>query len=66
MSVLPPDIHAALVQLLQALQAPDNTVRSNAEEQLNTEWVAKRPDILLMGLVEQMQNLNEPGVSLPY
>ncbi|MCJ1372906.1 hypothetical protein MMC20_004132 [Loxospora ochrophaea] len=61
MSVLPPDIHAALVQLLQALQAPDNTVRSNAEEQLNTEWVAKRPDILLMGLVEQMQNLNEPG-----
>ena len=55
MSVLPPEIHAALTQLLQALAAPDNAIRSHAEEQLGTEWVTARPDVLSMGLVEQMQ-----------
>ena len=63
MSVLAPEIQAALAQLLQALAAPDNDVRSRAEEQLNAEWVAARPDLLLMGLAEQLQEASEPSVS---
>ena len=63
MSVLPPEIHAALTQLLQGLQATDNAVRTQAEEQLNTEWVQQRPDMLMMGLAEQMQGSQDEGVS---
>ncbi|KAI5304014.1 hypothetical protein KEM56_006956 [Ascosphaera pollenicola] len=54
MSVLPQQVHAALAQLLTALSSPDNTIRSRAEEQLNNDWVANRPDVLLMGLAEQL------------
>jgi hypothetical protein len=65
MSLLPPEIHAALAQLLQALTASDNNVRSRAEEQLSTEWVQARPDVLLMALVEQIQGSKDPGVDMP-
>ncbi|KAH0542383.1 hypothetical protein FGG08_003228 [Glutinoglossum americanum] len=60
MSLLPAEIHAALVQLLQALTASDNNIRSRAEEQLSTEWVQARPDVLLMALVEQIQCSEDP------
>jgi hypothetical protein len=63
MSVLPPEVHAALTQLLQGLQVTDNTLRAQAEEQLNTEWVQQRPDMLMMGLAEQMQGSQDEGVS---
>lgn len=62
MSVLPAEIGAALSGLLNDLSAADNQIRSSAEEQLTTEWVAARPDILLMGLVEQIQHSQEPAV----
>lgn len=62
MSVLPAEIHTALAQVLQALQSPDNNVRAQAEDQLNSDWVAGRPDILMMGLVEQIQGSQEPAV----
>ncbi|KAF2200542.1 ARM repeat-containing protein [Delitschia confertaspora ATCC 74209] len=56
MSVLSPEIHAALTQLLQGLQSPDNVQRSAAEKELNDEWLANdRAGILLMGLSEQIQ-----------
>lgn len=61
MSVLPADVHAALAQLLQGLQSPDNVTRSHAEESLNSEWVIARPDVLLMGLVEQIQGATDSG-----
>ncbi|MCJ1229092.1 hypothetical protein MMC12_005757 [Toensbergia leucococca] len=60
MSILPPEIHTALAQLLQGLSSSDNNLRSNAEEQLNSEWVSARPDLLLMGLVEQIQVAIDP------
>ena len=63
MSVLPAEVHAALVQLLQGLQSTDNPVRASSEEQLNTEWVNKQPGMLLMGLAEQMQGSQDDGVS---
>lgn len=63
MSILPPEVHTALNQLLQALQSTDNSARTRAEEQLNTEWVGQRPDMLLMGLAEQMQGSEDEGVS---
>lgn len=62
MSVLPQEVHSALGQLLQGLQSTDNTVRTQAEEQLNTEWIAQRPDMLMMGLAEQMQGSQDEGV----
>ena len=65
MSLLPPEVNTALVQLLQSLQSSDNTVRGQAEEQLNTEWVNQRPDVLLMGLAEQMQDSQDEAVSIP-
>lgn len=63
MSLLSPEIHAALAHLLQGLSRPDNNARSAAEEQLNTDWVAARPDVLLMGLVEHIQASGEVSVS---
>lgn len=66
MSILPPEVHTALNQLLLGLQSTDNTARSAAEEQLNTEWTNKRPDMLLMGLVEQMQGAQDDGVCLAH
>jgi hypothetical protein len=68
MSVLPAEIHAELVQLLDALQSAENTVRSQAEEHLTSNWVATKPEMLLMGLVEQIQGSNDTTVSslFPY
>lgn len=63
MSLLPPEVHSALSQLLRALSTPDNNVRSQAEEQLNNDWVQNRPDVLLMGLAEQIQGAEDSGVS---
>jgi importin-5 len=63
MSILPPEIHNALTQLLQGLSSADNEARSFAEDQLNTAWVAARPDVLLMGLVELLSVAQEPSVS---
>jgi hypothetical protein len=62
MSVLPAEIHTALSQLLQGLQSADNVQRSAAESELNDEWVAKRPEILLMGLTEQIQGQEDQNV----
>ena len=62
MSVLPQDVHNALTNLLQALQSADNNVRTQAEEQLNTEWTQARPDVLLMGLVEQLHGSQDAAV----
>lgn len=61
MSFLSSEIHAALTQLLQGLSSPDNNARSFAEEQLSTEWVSARPDVLLMGLVEHIQASQASG-----
>lgn len=63
MSVLPPDVHNELAQLLDALQSSDNSVRAQAEEHLATNWTATKPEMLLMGLVEQIQGSNDPTVS---
>lgn len=63
MSLLPPEIHTALSQLLRALTTPDNTIRTQAEEQLNNDWIQNRPDVLLMGLVEQTHGSEDAGVS---
>lgn len=64
MSWLSPEVHATLSQLLRALSTPDNAVRSQAEEQLNNDWVQNRPDVLLMGLVEQIEGAEDTVVSL--
>ena len=63
MSILPADVHAELVQLLDALQSADNDVRTKAEEHLNTNWTAQKPQMLLMGLVEHLQGSTDVTVS---
>ncbi len=62
MSILSSEIHTALAELLQKLPSPDNQARTLAEERLNNEWFITRPDVLLMGLVEQIQLSQEPSV----
>jgi hypothetical protein len=62
MSVLPAEVHTALASLLSGLQSPDNVQRSSAEQQLNEEWVAQRPDVLLMGLSEQVDLAQDTSV----
>ncbi|KAA8566653.1 hypothetical protein EYC84_009191 [Monilinia fructicola] len=59
MSILPAEAHAELAQLLSALQSTDNNVRSQAEEHLNSNWVATKPEMLLMGLVEHIHGSND-------
>jgi len=59
MSMLPPEVTLELAQLLQALQSADNNIRSQAEEHLQTHWTNEKPDVLLMGLVEQIQGSPE-------
>lgn len=62
MSQLPPEVHQALAQLLQGLQSPDNVLRTQSESQLNDEWTNSRPEILLMGLSEQIEGAEDPAV----
>ena len=62
MSVLGAEVHTELAQLLGALQSSDNNIRSEAEEHLANNWTVPRPEILLMGLVEQIQGSTEAGV----
>lgn len=66
MSVLSADVHNELALLLDALQSSDNAVRSQAEEHLANNWTAAKPEILLMGLVEQIQGSNDPTVMRPF
>ncbi|MCJ1311017.1 hypothetical protein MMC25_004687 [Agyrium rufum] len=61
MSMLPPEVHLALSQLLQGLSSSDNVIRTQAEEGLSSDWVTTRPEILLMGLVEQFQESTDQG-----
>lgn len=63
MSVLPAEAHAELAQLLSALQSTDNNVRSRAEEHLANNWVASKPEMLLMGLVEHIHASEDTTVS---
>lgn len=63
MSVLAPEIHTALAALLKGLQSSDNVERTNAEDQLNREWAGERPDVLLMGLSEQIELAQDTSVS---
>lgn len=62
MSQLPAEVQTAIGQLLSALASSDNNVRSQAEEVLTNDWVVNRPDVLLMGLVEQMHGSQDTSV----
>jgi hypothetical protein len=64
MSVLPAEVHTALSTLLKGLQSADNVQRTASEEELNREWTGERPDVLLMGLTEQIQLAQETSVGL--
>jgi hypothetical protein len=66
MSMLPPEVSAELTQLLQALQSPDNSIRSQAEDHLQNNWTATRPEILLMGLAEQIAGAPDLSVISPF
>jgi len=64
MSVLAPEVSAELGLLLQQLQSPDNSVRSQAEANLQENWTSNRADTLLMGLAEQLANSDDISVSV--
>jgi hypothetical protein len=57
MSVLPEQAQAVLTQLVQGLASADNTIRSNAEKVLDTEWSSmENVSMLLIFLAEQACN----------
>lgn len=59
MSLLPTDVHQALSQLLNGLASADNSIRSEAEKSLETEWTLKQNvEMLLLFLAE---NASTPG-----
>jgi hypothetical protein len=62
MSMLPAEVTAELARLLQLLQSPDNSARSQAEEHLHSNWTLTRPEVLHMALVEQIAGNSDPGV----
>lgn len=62
MSMLPAEVHAELSQLLHALQSSDNATRSQAEAHLQDNWTNTRPEILLMGLAEQLSAASDSSV----
>ncbi|KAK7739238.1 importin subunit beta-3 [Diatrype stigma] len=59
MSMLGTDTYNELTQTLQALQSPDNAIRSQAEDYLQNTWVNTRPEYLLLGLVEHIANSSD-------
>jgi len=61
-ALLPPEVHQALNQLLHGLQSADNILRTEAESRLSDEWVTPRPDVLLIGLSEQIQGAEDTQV----
>lgn len=63
MSILPPEVHSELNEILVALQSPENTVRDKAEEHLESNWTETRPEVLLMGLAELIAASNDASVS---
>lgn len=64
MSMLGADVHAELGRLLEALQSKDNNIRSQAEEHLQNNWTNTRPEVLLMGLAEQIGAARDTSVCL--
>jgi len=63
-ALLSSEIHTELAGILQNLSSPDNQARTQAEGRLNDDWFVKQPDVLLMGLAEQIQLSQEPSVRL--
>jgi hypothetical protein len=64
-AILNTPINKYVAELLQALQSSDNNVRSQAEDHLTTNWTNAKPEMLLMGLVEQIHGSNDTTVSRP-
>ncbi|KAI1261994.1 armadillo-type protein [Xylariaceae sp. FL1019] len=62
MSILAPEVSAELTGLLQALQDKSNSIRTQAEAHLQTNWTDARPELLLMGLAEQTAGAPEPSL----
>ncbi|KAF9978604.1 hypothetical protein BGZ73_001520 [Actinomortierella ambigua] len=62
MSNIPPEILQQLVQVLANLVSDDNAVRTQAEEQLNNEWMVKSPDALLSGFAYLARNSEEDNL----
>lgn len=65
-ALLSSEIHTELGGILQNLTSSDNQARTQAEGLLNDDWFVKQPDVLLMGLAEQIQLSQEPSVRLAH
>ena len=53
---MPSEVQTALQSLLLALSSNDNTTRSQAEKALESEWLVKQPQYLVIGLADGMLN----------
>ncbi|QSL64408.1 hypothetical protein MERGE_001709 [Pneumocystis wakefieldiae] len=58
MSFIQKETALALTSLLSSLKHTDNEIRMKAEASLHEQWIAHEPEILLVGLAEQV-NISE-------
>jgi len=63
-SLVPPDVVSQLNQVLSNLVSNDNNLRSSAEKQLNEQWIAQQPDLLLLSLAQLGRTHEETHVRI--
>ena len=63
-SLVPPDVVSQLNQVLLDLVSNDNNLRSSAEQQLNEQWIAQQPDLLLLSLAQLGRTHEETHVRI--
>jgi hypothetical protein len=63
-SLVPPDVVSQLNQVLMNLVSNDNNLRSSAEQQLNEQWIAQQPDLLLLSLAQLGRTHEETHVRI--
>lgn len=61
-SGFPPEVLSPLLNLVQGLSSPDNTVRNDAEKSLSSDWISQRADLLLNGLAILAYQSEDPAV----
>ncbi|CAG8467575.1 10518_t:CDS:10 [Funneliformis mosseae] len=59
-----PEVVSQLNQVLSNLGSNDNNLRSSAEKQLNEQWIAQQPDLLLLSLAQLGRTHKETHVRI--
>jgi len=61
-NLIPAEALAQLSSLLVSLPSADNEIRTQAETQLNDQWIGQQPDLLLLGLAQLASSSTEDHI----